>query len=276
MTYKPTPEIAEILNRCLKRVQALPYEVTLRWLFYRIMGEKAFGKKKYKDFKGWTSKARKNFWNGWKPDTLPDDTREIHYRGGGDRNPEGWVQSFMDKECKLEKFSTQDRITIVCFEAEAMYRQFEYYARPYYVSLIPFKGDAGIAHKWKVAKYIEQLARAYPGKPTNILYFGDFDSKGQKIPESAFRDIRAWCSVPFNYRWVGLTKQQAKQYRLPENPERPGQYQWEALDDQDAANLITSVLDEHVDLDAIHAIEEREKKATKKWRKLLKDSVDKF
>jgi len=274
MPYKPTPEIAEILNRCLERVKALPYQVTLRWLFYRIMGEKAFGKKKYKDFKGWTSKARKKFWNGWRPDTLPDDTREIHYRGGGHANPEDWVKSFLDKECRMEKFSTQQRITLVCFEAEAMYRQFEYYARPYYVSLIPFRGDTGIEHKWRIAKLIESLG-SY-GKPITVLYFGDLDTKGRKIPGSAFKDIRAWCSASFEYHWVGLTASQVRKYHLPDNPERPGQYQWEALEDKDAGDLITSVLDQYVDLVSIRAVERREGTATRRWQELLRESVDRF
>lgn len=164
-----------MLNRCMERIQELPYQVTLRWLFYRVMGQEAFGKKTYKDFKGWTSKARKNFWNGWRPDLLPDDGRKIHYAGGGYSDPKEWVESLLDRSCTLEKFSSQRNIVLVAFEAQAMLRQFEYYADPYFVTLIPFSGDAGIDHKWNIAKRIEALAETYPSI-AYVATWGDYIS----------------------------------------------------------------------------------------------------
>lgn len=272
--YKPSPEVARLLDLCLVKVKAVPYEVTLRWLFYRIMGPEAFGKHKYKDFKTWTSKARKASWNGWAPNTLVDDTRKVHLRGGGYHDSLSWVESFLDHSCILEKFPTQKEIVVVAFEAAAMYRQFDYYAGPYYVPLIPFQGDAGIDHKWNAAKALEELAKH--GKPLRVLYFGDYDTKGRRIPESAFADIKAWCNAKFEWTWVGLTERQVRDYNLPENPEKPGEYQWEALEDPDAARLITSVLDEHVDLDAIREVQRKEVDATEKFRELLKGAVDRF
>jgi hypothetical protein len=43
-----------------------------------------------------------------------------------------------------------------------------------------------------------------------------------------------------------LTLEQAKTFNLPENPERPGQFQWESLSDEQAASLIVPALEKYV------------------------------
>jgi len=266
--YKPTKKVAEILNWCLQKIQSVPYKVSLRWIFYRAVQERGLTKKDYGNFKKWTARARKNFWNGWRPDTIIDDTREIYWRGFGWPTPEEWFKSFWDRECVLDKWKAQPRIVIVLFEAEAMYRQFEHYASPFHVSLAPFKGDYSIQKKWELAKSIERLSQEY-GKPVVLLYFGDLDPKGLQIPESALRDIRAWCNVPFEFRRIGLTKEHVERWKLPENPEKPGEYQWEALPDEAARELIVGALEEVMDVEALRKVEEEEREATEKWRKML-------
>jgi hypothetical protein len=268
LQYQPVKRVAEILNWCLQKIQGVPYKVTLRWIFYRAVQEMGLAKTDYAAFKKWTSRARKNFWNGWAPDTLVDDTREIYLRGGGYLTPEEWFQSFKDYKCVLDKRLSQPQIVMVWFEAEAMRSQFDYYAGPYHVSLAPFKGDYSIEKKWKLAKLMEALVSRYL-KPVKVLYFGDLDPKGLQIPESALKDIHAWCAVPFEFRRVGLTLEHVKRWKLPDNPERPGQYQWEALSDQAAKELIQEALNREVDLEALKRVEALESEATKKWRKML-------
>jgi hypothetical protein len=40
--------------------------------------------------------------------------------------------------------------------------------------------------------------------------------------------VEARANVPFDFEFVGLTVAQAKHFNLPENPEKPNQYQWES------------------------------------------------
>lgn len=265
--YKPSCRIAEILDWCLKRVTAVPYRVTARWLFYRLVQERGFSKSQYKNFLKWTSQARKRFYNGWAPDTLVDDTREAYMRGYGYATPDAWMKSFRREKCVLDKIASQDNVVEIWFEAEAMLSQFNFYTRAYHVTLRPFKGDASIDYKWRIAKDLEALARY--GKPIIILYFGDYDPKGLEIPGNALRDIRAWCKVPFQFLRCGINREHIAEYKLPEQPERPGAYQWEALSEDAAEKLILGSLKRYWSLGAIRRVEQEEEQATRRWVRLI-------
>lgn len=278
--WTPVSRNEERLDWIFRKIQALPYKVTMRYAFYRVMQEFGGEKGGYGWFKDLLSKARKSFYKEWRPWTLPDDNREITSHGAGYDSPEEWVNSLLDTRCILDKYAAQDEIVLVAFEAEAMHRQFEYYTRPYYVDLIPFKGDFGIDAKWKLAEYIKDLQTWYPGKFIRILYFGDFDTKGRKIPRSAFRDVKIWAEmqgVPdeaWTWEWVGLTMAHVQKYNLPDNPDKPGEYQWESLDDPDAKEIITGALDQFVDRTTNEKIEQAQEKITERWKQAAKDFID--
>lgn len=293
--YEPTPRIAEMLNSVLRRVEALPYPTTARWVFYRIAQE--FGAKKgdYKKFLKWTSQARKRFWNGWHPALLVDDTRKITSRGGGYASPEEWIKSFWDSECYLSVQDKQSNILLVLFEAAAMHHQFDYYLGPLRIPCSPFGGDASIRHKWNIAKYLEDRFRTFK-KPVVVLYYGDFDPKGMIIPRSAMKDIWKWINCPElgstlggsvkadsevwksendMFRWirVGLFRNQTERLGIPENPDKPGTYQWEGAEDEAARSLIYEGIEGFWDTDIIRETEEVEDATTKRWRKLLDRSI---
>ena len=125
-------------------------------------------------------------------------------------------------------------------------------------------------------------------KPIVVLYYGDLDDKGLQIPESARVDImnfvyfamQAVYDLPvdnalhkrlnrlrnmFTFRRVGINQNQVSQYDIPENPERPGTYQWEGLDD-DAAEELIGEANEYVDNVALSEIEDRELQITQQFR----------
>lgn len=229
--YKPQPKQIEILNLALEIINSVPYIPSTRWAFYQIVQRGKIAKKDVHNFDHWLSRARKSFWNGWAPDTLSDSIRHAIIRG----LPHPMIPAQPDR-IKDQKYYVE-----LWFEARAMENQFWYYTKEYYVTMVPFGGDASIAYKWEIAKRLEGRHEQYH-KPIVILYFGDCDKKGFMIPESALNDIRDWCIVDFEFIRCGLTLEQAKKYRLPENPERLGQYQWEALSDEQAGELILSNL----------------------------------
>jgi len=45
MAYTPTPKSAFILDRASHWAQSVPYRVTARWVFYRLLQEGTYGKK---------------------------------------------------------------------------------------------------------------------------------------------------------------------------------------------------------------------------------------
>lgn len=297
--YNPRPETADLLNWMLEEIQGVPYEVTLRWAFYQAVQKKGLQKGDYGKIKQHAAQARKSFWNGWSPTTLVDDTRKIEMRGHGYNDFEDWLEAMKEKEPVYEIYSKQDKIVMLWFEAQAMQRQFEYYASPYRVSFAAFKGDPSINFKWKIAEYLASLYKRYK-KPMVILYFGDYEAnkdsgsraKGLTIPINAFNDISGWLfgilerdEVIKREDWednpdsvikmirIGLNEEHIGDWDLPENPERPGEYQWEALNDEQAGNLITSSIESNWGVGAVTENTEEEQKGTKRWLRMF-DTID--
>jgi len=285
MSYKPTSENRHILSRAWHWVQSVAYSVTARWVFYRLLQESTYtGKKGYRHLLGLLSKARKGFYQEWGPWTLADNTRApillqrkgyygLHFRGNGFDDEATWLETVKDElNCPLNRWASQRVYAEIWFEAAAMQGQFLYYANEN-IPLLAFHGDISIPEKWRTA---ERLAERYKalGKPIHIYYFGDYDPKGLQIPRSAWNDIGTWATALLinqgvepgktreilNYHRVGINGEQIEKLGLPENPERPGTYQWEALDDKQAAYLIDEA-NELLDLDQVELVKVHEKAA---------------
>lgn len=271
--YRPTKN-EPILERAMEHVKSVPYRVTLRWLFYRLLQDGFYSSKGDYDnkFEGMMSEARKRFYNGWHPDTLADDTREAVIRGGGFANEDEWLEAIGQRlECTLDKWANQPHYVELWFEARAMRGQFEHHTD--HVTLVPFGGDPSIPYKWAMAKRLEERAKLY-GKPIVILYFGDLDPKGRTIPESAAADVQDWCAVDFEFTRCALKLGDEVAYNIPENPDKPGQYQWEALSDEAAKELITKHVGGFTSLGGFSEIEKAEQEITtrfaKKWTNFIR------
>ena len=276
--YKPHPRQREILDRAYDLIQSVPYKVSLRWLFYRLIQEGYYKRKE--DYKvKWTptcSIARKRFYKNWHPDILADETRHRIPVVGYHRSIQEAVESLPElvsncTEISLDHFYKQDSYTEIWFEARAMAGQFEYYTKG--IDLLPFGGDPSMPFKWSIAKHLEKCASWY-NTPINILYFGDLDQKGEQIPQSALKDIEIWCDHPFTFVRCGLTREQASRYNLPENFEKPGQYQWEALEDDQAEEIIIQALDGYIDTDIIEAVSDEAQKATEVWQRKVRKAIE--
>jgi hypothetical protein len=268
MDYNPRANKV-MLARAWEHIQSVPYQVSLRWLFYRLLQDGICkGKADYKRFKKPIGNARKNFYEGWRPWTLVDDTRRSHRDWHGYLTVEEWKREIRSHGCVLDPWPEQERYGIIAFEADAMFRQFEHYA-PGAFSLWPFRGDASLEYKYRLAKHIEKAATTY-SNPVTVFYFGDLDPKGQSIPENAMRDVKAWCEVDFEFVRGGLNRGDETRFGIPENFENPGEYQWEALTDEGARTLIAETLEGFYDRYADLIISKRENEATQ----ALRDALD--
>ncbi len=254
--WHPDPQSVALLDYAMAKIKSVPYKVSSRWAFYRVLQAGLIrSKKQIATFDYLTSRARKSFYGEWRPDTLTDSIRRTDFKG----------EQYVGFLVELDSIRFQDYYVQLWFEAEAMHQQFEHFTHDYRVSLVPFRGDYSVPKKWEVAKKLDAIHAKYE-KPIKILYYGDCDRKGFQILDAALKDIRAWCNVPFDLERVGLTEKQAKLFGLPENPNKPGSFQWEALEDEDAEKLI---LDEGVRkfLRPVPAIlKEREMRITGKVR----------
>ncbi len=265
MSYNPRPEQAAILDRAYDLVQSVPYQVTARWLFYGLLQESFFkDKDAYKGkFLPLLSKARKRSYKGWTPATLADDTRQAVIRGGGWLSEEEFLGAVGRAVCTLDKWQAQDRYVELWFEAKAMRGQFEHYT--HHITMRPFGGDASIPYKSIIARELADASERYR-KPIVILYFGDMDKKGFQIPISAVKDIRQWSGVDFEFIRCGLNPGDEITFDIPANPDKLGTFQWEALTDKAARELITGWTDQFVSQGHFSEDEAREQEITRRFQ----------
>jgi hypothetical protein len=274
-TYKPSQENAAWLDWAQTRIARIPYKPTARWVFYRLVQEKGFTKDDYKRFLGVTSKARKGYYKNWTPETFADDTRGIIGEYGlGYTSPTSWFESQLDKRPRLEIGHHQDELVIACFEAKAMVGQFKYLLEDLRIPMCPFGGDASIPFKYKIAEMIDYCKR-FGDKELFVLYFGDYDPKGLEIPENAMRDIDSWCDKTFTYIRCGINKEHIDKYNIPDQPEAPGKYQWEALDESAAQEIIMDAVEDHWDISKAKKLLKDEQVCSKIWKRSVSEAITK-
>jgi hypothetical protein len=134
-------------------------------------------------------------------------------------------------------------------------------------------GHPSIPTELQSAKDLEKAAAEY-GRPMTVLYFGDLGDAGYTIYNVCRGGVLAWCGTPLEFRHCGLTLEQAQRYGVPVDPDKPGQYQWAALTDQAAAEIITDATAGFVDAAQIAAVEAQESAATARFREAMADLAD--
>lgn len=251
LDYKPNAKSRAIIEKAWAHVQSIDYPASSRWLFYRLKDVDHIytNKQQYKsNFIPLFSRVRRNYYQGWTPETLVDDRRNPIEHKGGSINVKTWASSMSMGGwfCTLDHFYRQQNYTEVWYEAEAMSNQFKHYVKG--VTLRPFSGAPSLDYKYSIAKDLEKMEERY-GLPIKILYFGDYDVAGHNIPKVAVEDIRKWSNADFEFIRCGLNADDVENYRLSTSVEDEGDniYQWEALPDERAAELITSSVDEYID-----------------------------
>jgi hypothetical protein len=260
---------APIMRWLLGEINALDYSPSTRWCFYRVMDRYQLPKSAWSTFKATQSSWRKKEREGWAPDTLSDSVRQVNYAGYGVSTMYGFYSEMLADPPSVAVWDRVPFYAEVWFEAEAMNGQFEHYVREAWrLTTRPFRGDYSIEKKYTVAK--DLLAMAKKGKSITILYFGDCDAKGKVIPFSALKDVKKWMGGHqdrLQFHVTGLTIEQAHRYSLPENFERPGEWQWEALSDEQASEVIRESLELYLDLDALRDAIEETSRLRSEWTK---------
>lgn len=253
----------------MAHLKSVPYKVSLRWLFYRLLDEGVYTQKNdyINKFKSLMSKARHNNWDRWKPDSIEDDTRQIYWKGIGSFTESDAIKQI---QCNYDKFQDQENIVLILFEARAMHDQFSYYTKN--IPLIPLGGDPSIPLKYDIASSIDWLSDRYD-KPIKLVYFGDYDLKGKQIRETTLDHIQKWCNSRYDVIIGGLTLDQVTELSIKQDPDKPG-YQWESLTDQQADILINRSILPIFDQRKALRWQRQQAHVTKKWRKLLSDAIN--
>jgi len=275
--WKNGPQAASkaILNAAFLHVRSVPYTVSLRWIFYRLYQDGIYKKDEYSKWSDLASRARHDFYGGWHPGLIADDTRDVITRNTGYESADDALENIGDELSKaaniwIDHFYRQACYVELWFEARAMGAQFRYYTER--IDLIPMGGQSSIALRWKIAKRLEKKAERY-GKDIVILYFGDEDLAGHQIEQTARGDVANWSGSEFKVIRCGLTVEQAKKYQIPDSVEGKG-YQWEALPDDAAEEIIIAAINEYLDTDIIAAVKDEEAEIYADWSSKIEEIAD--
>lgn len=272
----PDPKTQKILKAAYDHVKSVSYKVSLRWVFYRLYQDGFYETKEgYNKFEYLASRARHTGWNGWRPDTLADETREIIRRVYGYPDREEALAEMPNDlasniDLSIDHFYRQDHYIEIWYEARAMTGQFRFYTTK--VDLVPLGGMSSISYKWQLAKNLEWKKQKYQ-KPIMVLYFGDEDLAGHAIKADVEEDVRKWSDADFEIIWAGLTKEQAEKYSIPHSIEKQG-YQWEALADEAASEIIKESLDRFIDRSIIKEVEKEAREKEERWADPVREAIE--
>ncbi len=227
--------------------------------------------------KEYTAKARKMFYKEWRPWTLTDESRAIYHPPGYMLDRGGWLNEVREMGCFLDRQRYQKKHVIIAYEARAMHQQFLKYTAPFGVPLVPLGGDPSVPYKWKILQHIVKAAEHWK-VPSVILYFGDYDPKGEQIPNTVKDDITMWfqrqglenVEKAFTWERVGLNKGDGERYGIPVRPDKPTQYQWEALSDEQARKLIEMSISNHTDTELLLRAISEEQKLGEEYKRHMK------
>lgn len=280
----PESQALTLIQEAFDASKSVPYKVSLRWIFYRLWQQGTLAhvpatprmsKKEnaYVRLKSTCSKAV--HYGALDPDWVADETRREGGRSGYS-SAANWIESLKYLECYIDYWWNQPYYVMIAFEAEAMVQQFNYYTSDYGCRLWPMKGDPSNPYKLKIAETVDYVSRLF-AVSVIILYFGDLDVKGQSIPEAAFRDVHQWCrDADLTVYRVGLNPGDEVEFDLPDIPGKPGAYQWEALQDDQAAELILNALREFLDEDILEEVKVKEKETTDLVQEMLENLLEDY
>lgn len=168
--------------------------------------------------------------------------------GFSDPDDLAWLIAHQVRTFDLDPLTAQPRPVILWCEAAGMLAQLKRAGSPYGVDAIAGGGFDSITDKWKVV----QLVRA-AGAPFEVLHVGDLDRHGESIFEVLSEDVPAFDEWQGNVSFtrIAVTPEQIRLHDLPEDFEKPGVVQAEALPPDVLAQIVDAAIREWLNLDLI-------------------------
>lgn len=315
LPYNPDAITEKILEGAWDYIQSVEYQPGGREVFYNLFDRGFFSKRIQQSIQratknknltrlkfikekpkavanryyiDYTKNARRRFYKEWQPTTFPDESRSViedNLYFWDTNNAWDWIDEdlFIKKEIHtpdpptLGKFPANKTIIEIWFETSANTDFFRQYTNG--MILRPFSGQYSIEKKWQAYQQILEYNRKWSDKKVHILYFGDYDLKGNQIPETAVENIRAWGEareepVNFEFHRIGLNEEHIKKFKLPDNPDKPGAYQWEALDVDKRIKLLEDSVKKYLEVDEL--LLEKIKENQSRIGSILREELENF
>lgn len=197
------------------------WPLTLRQIYYQLVaaGHIENNSSRYKALSVICSDMRKDGLLSWA--VMEDRMRRVSGKRGWENVEEfmasefsGFLRPEYYNRCLVQQI---DRYVELWVEKDALSRIFEETAYPYCVRVVTCRGQVSTTFLKEYADRAERAAAQ--GKRPVIIYGGDLDPSGWKIPlaaqETLFRDF----GVDVEFDRFALNPEQIEKYRLPHNPD---------------------------------------------------------
>ncbi len=237
----------KIVDAALDIFQQYDTAITLRQLYYRLVSRLLIPNtiNNYKRLSRIMVKAREN---GDVPvNCLEDRSRRVLGRGDmGYNSAEEYLKKKITtlqtswKSFTMPMWDDQPKNVMISLEKDALSRIVSREANRFSVRTFPTRGYPSFSFVQEMSRYItNQLG----GKPTVVLYFGDFDPSGVDIERDLSKRLEKYGAKDFTVQRIALTDDQIKKYNLPPMPVK--------MSDARAGSFLEEHGDRAVELDAL-------------------------
>jgi hypothetical protein len=219
---KGLPRYEEVVNSALEVFGQYDTALTLRQLYYRLVSKHLFPNtiNSYKRLSRIMVKAREQ---GDVPlNCLEDRSRRILGRGDtGYTSAEEFLKKRISalresyKDFRMPMWGEQQKHIVVSLEKDALSRLVSEVANQYAVRTFPTRGYPSFTYVQRMSSYMRNRLK---GKPTIVLYFGDFDPSGVDIERDLSERLNKYKAGDFKVHRVALTNEQIIKYDLPPMP----------------------------------------------------------
>lgn len=275
-TYRLLKNITDIVEE----YQNQGYRMTLRQLYYQLVSRDIIPNKtaEYAKLSRILTDARMCGQVDW--DFIEDRVRTIkmHSEWSG-------LGSLVDSALssyRRERWSDQDYYVEVIVEKNALIGVLERVTNKYHVSIFPNVGYGSTTVIHELALRFKE--KENDGKKCVLLYFGDHDPSGEDMVRDIEDRLNTFGATVEIVK-VGLTMEQIRQYNPPPNPAkmtdpRAGNYvaehgssSWEldALPPNVLVQLLTSAIEERLDMEKYQAVIAKEEEDKDKLRIAVAD-----
>jgi len=193
--------------------------LTLRQVYYQLVGKGYIenNKSQYVMLSKLLKWARIDGHISWSD--IEDRNRD-YYGSGGSSNVDTFIENEIDglfKYYSRNLAQSQPKYIEIWIEKDALSSIFRNVARKYYVPVTVCRGFSSVSF---LNDFKDRLSWKTNGKPSLMLYFGDFDPSGVemlKSMETTLQDELGISNVEF--KRIGLLKEDIEKYKLPHNPD---------------------------------------------------------
>ncbi len=221
MSGRP-PSYENIVAAALEVFDQYDTAITLRQLYYRLVARLLIPNtiNSYKRLSRIMVKAREQ--EDVPVNCIEDRSRRILGRGDtGYESAEDYLKqklsSLQDswKSFTMPMWEDQPVYLLISLEKDALSRLVSRIANQYSVRTFPTRGYPSFSYVQIMANYMQTRLN---GKPTTVLYFGDFDPSGVDIERDLEDRLGRYGAKDFKVKRIALTADQIRHYSLPPMP----------------------------------------------------------